>query len=75
MVAEEFAGEVVVEGPETDICCFGDLLDAGAFSAAFGDEPDRRVDERLAGAGLPAIEPVAGNRHFRCRGAHSLSFG
>ena len=61
---EEFflAGEVVVEGPEADVGCFGDLLDAGPFSAAFGDEPDGGVDERLAGAGLAAIEPVGRDR-------------
>ena len=69
---EEFflADEVVVEGPEADVGGFGDLLDAGPFSAAFGDEPDGGVDECLAGAGLPAIEPVGADRSVRCRRVH-----
>ena len=69
---EEFflADEVVVEGPEADVGGFGDLLDARSFSAAFGDEADGGVDERLAGAGLPAIEPVGADRPVRCRRVH-----
>ena len=69
---EEFflAGEVVVERPKADVGGVGDLLDAGPFSAAFGHEPYRGVNERLAGAGLPAIEPVGANRGVCCRRIH-----
>ena len=50
--------EVVVEGPEADVGRFGDLLDAGAFAAALGDQPDRGVDQGLPGAGLAPVQPV-----------------
>jgi hypothetical protein len=51
------AVEMVVEGSETDVGRFGDLLDAGAFTAALGDQPDGGIDQRLPGTRLPTVQP------------------
>src|SRR5271165_4781933 len=49
--------EVVVKRPEADVGFLGDLLDAGPFPAPFGDQSNRRVDQRLPGPGLAPVQP------------------
>ena len=52
------AGEVVVEGAFADADRGGDVAEAGAEKALFGEEVERRVQDGLAGA-LPVGVPGA----------------
>ena len=51
--------EVVVKRSETDVCRFGDLLDARSFSPPLGDQPDGGVHESLSCTGLLTVQPVS----------------